>query len=68
MDENLSQIENTKPNKKFMPLLLAVVFLCLGLAAGIIGTSVYYYSSIKTEMDNVITSYSIHYTKLCDPC
>lgn len=52
MDENLSRIENTKPNKKFMPLLLAVVFLCLGLAAGIIGTSVYYYSSIKTEMDN----------------
>ncbi len=50
MDENLSQINNTNPKPKYKIVILAAALLILGLVAGIIGTSFYYYTSLKSEL------------------
>ena len=56
-------------NRNFMLLLSLIVGVAVGLAAVIIKLSVYFTRTLLTSgfsADYVITSYSIHYTKLYD--
>jgi len=64
MNEHLSQTNEKRNKPKYIIIIVAAAFLCIGLFSGIIGTSIYYYSSIQSELTNASVQQSTLEEKL----